>query len=216
MKNKKILIADDHPMLLRGLLMEFEDCGYTSIITASNGLEAFQKLIKHKPELCFLDVEMPYLDGFEVIKKAKSELKDTKYAILTYHKEKSFYIKAKLLEINGYLLKDDPFTEIESAIKSMLENKFFLSSTLNKSFIEDAKKQYNYLKFLSQSEQNILLLLAQELNSKQIAEKLQISVRTVQKHRSNIIAKLELDLESDNLMLWAKRHQYMLHLYYEV
>lgn len=215
MKSKKILIADDHPMVLKGLLLEFEQYGYTSVLTAKNGLQAFQKLVEHEPDICFLDVEMPYLDGFEVVKKAKKELLKTKFAILTYHKEKSFYIQTKLLDIDAYLLKDDPFTEVEKAIEAMLKKEFFLSAALNQSFISDAKKQYNYLKCLSHSEQNILLLLAKEYTSKDVAEQLEISVRTVQKHRTNIIAKLDLNLDNENLMLWAKRHRYMLDLYYK-
>ena len=85
---KRVLIADDHPILLKGLQQEFSERGYNNITIANNGMEALQCILKDSPEVAILDVEMPVLTGFEVIQKAREANSTTKFIILTYHKEK--------------------------------------------------------------------------------------------------------------------------------
>ena len=112
-KNIKIFIADDHPLLLKGLNEELLINGYNVVGTTVTGTEALKLIIKLKPDIAILDIQMPGISGFEVIKKSKIKKVQTKFVLLTSYKEKRFVIRAKTLNISGYLLKDEPFEEIE-------------------------------------------------------------------------------------------------------
>ena len=117
----KILVADDHPMLLKGLKDELLSNNYSNIITATNGAEALEKLASETPDIAILDIEMPLLTGFEVINKCQEKDLKTKFIILTSHKESRYIYKAKSLNISGYLLKDEPFSEIQKCIYKVLD-----------------------------------------------------------------------------------------------
>jgi len=205
--NISILLADDHPILLKGLVQEFETNGYTRVVTAKNGAEALQIIHDTNPIIAILDMEMPMLSGFEVIQKAREVGTTTKFIILTYHKEQGFVVQAKKMKIDGYLVKDDTFNEIENCIKSVLLNKFYVSSSFHKNIIEDVDKQVELLNHLTPSERTIIRMISQKLNSTQIAEQLRVSPRTIQKHRTNIIAKLNLEASKDSLSIWTDSHK---------
>lgn len=207
LRNISILLADDHPMLLKGLHQEFVDNGYTNVSIVSNGAEALNFIAENNPKIAILDIEMPLLSGFEVIQKARELQIATKFIILTYHKEKGFIVQAKKMQIEGYLIKDDQFNEIENCIKQLLDGKDYVSSSFNDDVIEEINKQFLALQFLTPSERTIIRLIAQKLNSNEIANQLNIAARTVQKHRTNIIAKLELDSSQNSLSDWTEKHR---------
>ncbi len=200
----KILVADDHPMLLKGLRNELIDQNYNVLEAANNGATALEIIVSHAPDIAIIDIEMPLLSGFEVIKKAKVV---TRFIILTSYKEKGFVLKAKKLNISGYLLKDEPFIEIKRCIQAVLNGKFYSSKIFNEVLDNEVSPQLEKIKYLSPSERTIIRLIAQEKSSKEIAELLTISYRTVQKHRSNIIAKLDLPSDSDALSIWAHKNK---------
>lgn len=202
-----ILLTDDHPILLKGLHQEFINHGYTQVYTANNGMEALNFIVKNEPKIAILDIEMPILTGFEVIIKAKELGLNTKFIILSYHKEKGFIVQAKKIGIEGYLVKDDQFSEIENCIHTILNNKSYISSSFNDNFLKEVNQQTQAIQHLTPSERTILRLIANNLNSNQIAEKLKISVRTVHKHRTNIISKLELEQNKDALSNWANTYK---------
>ena len=199
-----ILVADDHPLLLKGLVDELEEYNYTVIATADNGLKALEKIIDLKPSIALLDVEMPLLSGFEVIGKCKEKNNDTKFIILTSHKEKGFIHKAKTLNILGYIIKDEPFSEVHNCIQSVSKGVPYFSAVFNTVLENEIAPQLQKIKLLSPSERTIVRLVAQGNSSKEIGELLSISSRTVEKHRSNIIAKLGLAPNTDALVLWTK------------
>ncbi len=201
------MVADDHPMLLKGLLQEFREHGYRNLLEASNGAEALELLQKEKPAIAVLDIEMPLLTGFEVISKARSITAETRFIILTSHKEKAFIIKAKQLNIDGYLLKDEPFAEMDNCIQSLLKGETYFSKTFESIFEEHVAPELTKINFLSPSERTILRLVAHNKSSKEIGDIINISYRTVQKHRANIITKLDLDTAPDALLLWAKANK---------
>jgi len=159
--------------------------------------------LKHRPVIAILDIEMPGLSGFEVIKKCCSHNCDTKFIILTSHKEKAFIQKARDLKISGYLLKDEPFSEIESGILAVAAGGHYFSRSFNEVFKKEISPLLERIQFLSPSEKKIVQLISQVKTSKEIGDMLNISHRTVQKHRANIISKLMLPAGRDVLMAWA-------------
>lgn len=202
-----IFVADDHPMLLKGLVDELKDYNYNVVATAENGANALEKILALNPSIALLDVEMPMLTGFEVVKKCKEKNIDTKFIILTSHKERGFIHKAKALDISGYMIKDEPFIELHKCIQSVSKDIPYFSSVFNHVVDNEIEPQLQKIKLLSPSERTIVRLVAQDKTSKQIGEQLSVSSRTVEKHRSNIIAKLDLSPEMDALVIWTKEHK---------
>ncbi len=206
-KNIKILVADDHPILLKGLINELLEQNYNVLEGANNGAKALEIIISQKPDIAILDINMPLLTGFEVIKKCQEKSVSTRFIILTSYKEKGFVLKAKKLNISGYLLKDEPFFEIKKCIQAALNGKFYCSKDFDTIFSNEISPQLEKIKFLSPSERTIIRLIAQEKSSKEIAELLTISYRTVQKHRTNIIAKLDLPNGAESLSIWTQENK---------
>lgn len=205
--NITILVADDHPMLLKGLVDELQSYNYNVVATAENGAQALDQILEHQPSVALLDIEMPLLTGFEVIKKCKEKNIATKFIILTSHKEKGFVLKAKQLNIMGYIIKDEPFVEVHNCIQSVSKGEAYFSKVFNSVLDQEVSPQLQKVKFLSPSERTIVRLVANGLSSKEIGEQLSISSRTVEKHRSNIIKKLDLSNDMDALSTWAQEHK---------
>ncbi len=206
-KNIKILVADDHPILLKGLRNELIEHNYNVLEGAPNGAKALELIVSQQPDIAILDINMPLLTGFEVIVKCQEKSVSTRFIILTSYKEKGFVLKAKKLNISGYLLKDEPFFEIKKCIQEALKGKFYCSNVFDEIFSNQISPQLEKIKFLSPSERTIIRLIAQEKSSKEIAELLTISYRTVQKHRSNIIAKLDLPNGMESLSVWTQENK---------
>ncbi|TXE16144.1 response regulator transcription factor [Psychroserpens burtonensis] len=206
MNNITLVVADDHPLLLSGLVGQLKNHNYDILATAENGAIALERILNLKPSIAILDEEMPRLTGFEVIQKCIEKKIETKFIILTSHKEKSFIYKAKKLNISGYILKDDPFKELHNCIQSISNGTPYFSSTFTRVFEDEVAPQLKTMKLLSPSERVIVRLIGQGESSKDIGELLSLSHRTIEKHRSNIIAKLGLAGDKHTLMLWAKEN----------
>lgn len=206
-KNTTIVIADDHPMLLKGLYEELTSNGYNVIGQAKNGLEALELILKLTPTLAILDIDMPFLTGFEVVEMANDKKVSTKFIIQTFHKEANYIAQAKALQIKGYLLKEDSFLEIEKCISEVANNRVCISSSIQHILFKNVSEEFNKLYLLSASEIVILKHISKQIPSNGIAEILSVSVRTIEKHRSNIISKLELNLRVKSLSNWAFSHK---------
>jgi two-component system nitrate/nitrite response regulator NarL len=205
-----IVVADDHPILLKGLRDELLNLGFDVFEGATNGAQALELIVSKKPTIAILDISMPFLTGFEVIQKCNTQSLKTKFILLTSYKEKGFVLKAKKMNISGYLLKDQPFSEIKKCLEQVLDGKFYSSSMFDEVFENEVLHQVAKIKFLSPSERTIIRLIGQKKSSREIAEILSISSRTVEKHRSNIISKLDLSSASDSLNVWVKENQELL------
>ena len=202
-KNISMVIADDHPVLLKGLLEELIANGYNIVGSAINGIEALEQILRHDPTIALLDIDMPLLNGFEVVKTAKEKGSKTKFVMFSYHREIEFVVQAKSLQIDGYLLKEDSFSEIERCIGMVLNGNEFISSAFNSSILKNVSEDMEKLNWLTASEMIILKLIAQQETNGQIADTLSVSKRTVEKHRSNIIAKIWIKKGSTSLSSWA-------------
>tara|TARA_R110002033_G_scaffold2460_4_gene17004 strand:- start:133 stop:777 length:645 start_codon:yes stop_codon:yes gene_type:complete len=213
MNNKiSILVADDHPILLKGLRNELLELGFNVLQGATNGAQALELIVSKKPTIAILDISMPLLTGFEVIKKCKEELVTTKFIILTSYKEKGFVLKAKKMNIDGYLLKDEPFEEIKKCIQSVLNGEFYASAIFDEIYNNQVSPELEKIKFLSPSERTIIRLIGNDKSTKKIAKILSISTRTVEKHRSNIISKLDLPSGVESLSKWVNKNKDLLEL----
>lgn len=202
-KDITIVVADDHPMLLKGLYEELTINQYNVVGQANNGLQALELILKEKPKLAFLDIDMPFLTGLEVIKTAKEKQIDTKFIILSFHKEADYVAQAKQLQIKGYLLKEDSFFEIERCIETVMDGGTYFSASFDDTALKGASNELQKLQLLTPSEKTILKLIAQQTNTNTIADTLCVSARTIEKHRSNIIAKLDIDNSPNALTNWA-------------
>lgn len=206
-KNISIVIADDHPMILKGLKEELVASNYNVVGEAVNGMQALELVLTLKPTIALLDIDMPVLTGFEVIKMAKEKEVATKFIVLSFHKEKEYISQAKALQINGYLLKEDSFSEIENCIAKVLKDKICFSPSFAASSLESVSEDFKRIKHLTASEKTILKLIAQKMSTNEIAETLFVSPRTVEKHRSNILAKLDIGSSNNVLLNWAFTHR---------
>ena len=191
MINPKIFIADDHPILVKGLQDLLLEKGHTVVGTASNGQSALNFIFKEEPDIAILDVEMPFLTGIEIAKAIQKNNSKTKIILITLHKEIELYLQAKKLNIYGYLLKEFALEEIEKCLVSVTENKPYFSEKI-KDMLGYTQESKNILKELTMTERRIVKLISQHKSNKEIGHLLFISSRTVEKHRSNIINKLNV------------------------
>ncbi|WP_353780236.1 response regulator [Winogradskyella sp. 3972H.M.0a.05] len=202
-KDITIITADDHPMLLKGLNDELITNGYNILGQANNGIQALELILKLQPKIALLDIDMPILTGFEVIKMAREKGSKTKFIILSFHKESYYIVQAKTFQIDGYLLKEDTFFEIERCINEVLKGNVYFSKSIEDQPLNMASEELKRLSLLTLSEIKILKFIAKEVSNQEIAETLSLSIRTIEKHRSNIIEKLGLKKENNTLTNWA-------------
>lgn len=202
-----ILIADDHPFTLQGTKSFVESYGYKVIDACSNGISALNLILLHRPEIAILDINMPGLDGLDVAKKVFEDKLRTKIILLTMHKEIAIYKKAIEFGIYGYILKEHAQTELESCLKEVKKGNKYVSKFLTDDLTCSSPLGFNDLEKLTISERKILEFIAQQKTSKQIADLLFLSEKTVEGHRSKIIEKLGLPKEKNALLKWAILNQ---------
>lgn len=206
MKHQSIIIADDHPLLLKGLSNFLIEKGYNLVGSGIDGREAYNLIAKLQPDIAILDIQMPFMSGIEIARKCNTNNLNTKIVLITFHKEKDLYRQAKELNIYGYILKEFALDEIENCIYTVSEGQSYFSPKIRELLDEPSSKD-DVLKLLTPSERKILKLIARDKTNKEIASMLFISHRTVEKHRSNIITKLDLQHKTNSLLIWAKEHQ---------
>jgi DNA-binding NarL/FixJ family response regulator len=198
MKPYQIILADDHLMFRNGLKRIIEDAQDLVVIgEAGDGLELLDLLKKSKPDMVILDISMQKLRGLEATREIKSSYPDIKILILTMHRNKEYLLQALSAKADGYLLKEDTDLQLMAAIESIRGGKIFLSSLMTEDlsqnllgFMEDADRSLD--KTLSTREKEVLTLLAEGKSSKEIADLLHISLRTVEHHRASINKKLKV------------------------
>lgn len=208
MMSPKIFIADDHPILVKGLKDLLVEKGYEIIGTSSDGRAALNFIFKQKPDIAILDVEMPFLTGIEIAKAALKNDSKTKIVLITLHKEVELYLQAKKLNIYGYLLKEFALEEIEKCLVSVSANKPYFSEKI-KDMLGYTQESKSILKELTMTERRVVKLIAQHKSNKEIGHLLFISSRTVEKHRSNIINKLNIERKTGSLSTWVQKNKHL-------
>ncbi|WP_282043870.1 response regulator transcription factor [Winogradskyella flava] len=203
-----IIIADDHPLVLKGLEEFLLEKQYNVLASAKNGKEALALIKAHSPDIAILDIKMPFYTGLQIAEKCNASNLPTKVILITFEKDEKIYNEAKSLGVYGYVLKEFALEEIENCISAVLKDRPYFSPELIE-FIEIDRSPEG-LSSLTKKELNILKLITKNKTAKEIAEELFISPRTVEKHKSNIIRKLGVERTPNSLLIWAKENQHHL------
>ena len=201
--NTSIVIADDHPLMLRGLTDFLTSKGYRIVGSAEDGNSAYNLIVKLKPEIAILDIRMPHKTGLEIAEACQKNNLPTKIILITFDKEEELYEQAKEYNVYGYILKEFAIEEIEICINHAINNKRYFSEEIASYLKHNSNNKPHNLEQLTKSEFKIVKLISENKTSNDIAEELSISVRTVDKHRSNIVSKLNLDNKPTSLAIWA-------------
>jgi DNA-binding NarL/FixJ family response regulator len=195
----RIVIAEDHTILregLRALLSSEPD--FEVVGEAEDGREAIRCTVELVPDLILMDLSMPKMNGIEAIREIKKRVPETKFLALTVHRTEEFILEVFQAGAGGYILKDASSIELIMAIKSILDGKRYLSPSVSQMVIEGyltGRKTFEPSSpwdTLTKREREILKLIAEGHKNKEIADYLCISVKTVEKHRANLMKKLDL------------------------
>ena len=196
---KQIFIVEDHRLFREGLkAMLSPSQEYEIIGEAEDGLEAIRLIKKHKPDLVLLDLSMPRMNGLSVLREIKGSMPEVKILVLSIHESDQYVLQAFEAKADGYAIKDSSREELRVAILSVLEGKKYISPGVADNVLEgylDGRKTLkskSALDTVTEREKEILKLLGEGYQNKEIAELVHISVKTVEKHRANIMAKLDL------------------------
>lgn len=195
----KIIIADDHPIFRNGLRALLESESKFKIIgEADNGETALQMIASEKPDVAILDIDMPEKDGFEVAQSLFNKSIPVEVIFLTMHKNKKLFNAALNIDVKGFVLKDAAMADLINAVKAVSRGQNFISPQLSTFLIERTRQKEAatddelLISKLTPTEKRILMMIGDYKTSKDIANELFISVRTVEHHRSNIAIKLNL------------------------
>ena len=192
----KVMLADDHSMIREGLKQLLELEGEFEVVEeASDGGDCIEKLQIIKPDILLLDLNLPVMNGLEVLQKIRDMKSELKILLLTVHNEVEYLLKAVDIGANGYLLKDSESSELKKAIISVVNGEDYIQPSLipilNAKMI-DRSKDTEKLEKLTNREIQVLKLLSIGKLNRQIAEELEISERTVKNHVSNIFKKIDV------------------------
>ena len=200
MKKIKIIIVDDHTVVLDGLKKLIEtNKDFEVVATAQDGKKAIEMVNLFNPDILIMDLDMPVMNGIEATEKISNQFPDTKILILTMHHEKAVVSKLISSGASGFLLKNVGQDELNEAIEKVLSGKQYIGSNITMNLIQGDSSEISKSKDLLSSvakltdrEIEILKLIAQGHTNKEIGEKLYISHRTVDTHRTNLQKKLNV------------------------
>ncbi|RPI74123.1 MAG: DNA-binding response regulator [Desulfobacteraceae bacterium] len=195
----RIVIAEDHTILREGLRALLSSHPNLEIVgEARDGQEAIRAVEKHRPDLILIDLSMPRMNGLEALAEIKKQHPETKVVVLTVHKTEEYVLAALKRGANGYVLKDADHAELRLALDQVLTGKRYLSPGISQQVIEgylEGRKQPktgSAWESLTDREREVLKLIAEGYKNKEIADFLFISLKTVEKHRTNLMNKLDL------------------------
>jgi two-component system, NarL family, response regulator NreC len=195
----RIVIAEDHTILregLRALLTSSPD--FDIVGEAADGREAIRCVEKLKPNLILTDLSMPRMNGMDAIREIRRRAPETKILVLTVHKTEEYILATLKAGADGYLLKESTQAELLAAVRHVLSGKHYISPGISDKVLDGYLEGRKTLKSrtswetLTQREREILKLIAEGYKNKEIADDLCISVKTVEKHRANLMEKLNL------------------------
>ncbi|MCK5237058.1 MAG: response regulator transcription factor [Deltaproteobacteria bacterium] len=198
-KKVKIFIVDDHPLMREGIKnILIKNSTYTVIGEAENGEEALNGINKLRPDIVFMDIGMPNMNGLEAAKRITKEFPETKIIMLSMHSEQHHVMDALKAGAMGYVLKGSDSSEVLESVEKIMDNKRYISPAIEdqvfNNLVKVAQKEQVTEPFdsLTSREKEILKLLALGVKNEDIANKLFISSHTVKSHRTNIMKKLDI------------------------
>jgi len=198
-KVHNILIVDDHALMRNGLeAMLASEPAYEVVGVAADGMTAIRSVAELKPDIVMMDLTMPRTSGMDAIVQIKRQYPDTKIVALTFHKEEK-YIHATLeAGADAYVLKDDSRTELFNALANVVTGNNYLSPSIVDKVVAgylsggDASSAKPSWEVLTRREREVIKLIAEGKCTKEIAEYLSLSPKTIEKHRTNLMRKLDL------------------------
>jgi two-component system response regulator NreC len=210
-KNIRIVLADDHTVVRKGLRLLLESQpNFTVVADAANGRETVSLAEEHKPDVVVMDVAMPILNGIEAARQIAGKQPQVAIVFLSMHADEGYVLKALKVGARAYLLKDSAEYDLIHAVTAVSEGKSFFSPAIRKMMVEDYMRQMqerqveDSYELLTTREREVLQLFAEGKNNKDVANLLNLSLYTVETHRSNIFQKLNLH-SSAELILYAIR-----------
>lgn len=189
----RLLLADDHDMMRHGLKSVLREQGYEVVGEASHGHEAIKLCEKLDPDVAVLDIGMPLLNGIDAAREVLKSCPRTKIVLLTMHTEKSYVSASLKAGIKGYVLKNKAFSELVAAIEAVTSGEIYLSPGISQ-LVVDGYLATNCESSdpLSVREREVLQLIAEGRNMREVGTTLGISARTAESHRANIMQKLDI------------------------
>lgn len=192
MRHTRVLLADDHRLFLEGLRRLLSDIAGVEVCgTATSTEEAEEQLRRLRPDLLILDIAMPTAGGLSLLMNLRRQGISTPVMFLTMHKAAAMAHRALCAGARGYVLKDEVFPELEQAIERVVADERYVSPAVQALLAQGAPQQ------LSERESEVLMFIAAGYSSREIAEALRISLRTVQTHREHMMSKLGVHKAAD-------------------
>jgi RNA polymerase sigma factor (sigma-70 family) len=211
MSKARILLVEDHIVVRQGIKALLSDEPDLEIVgEADNGREALQAVMKLHPNLVLMDISMPGLNGIEATRQIRQRHPEVKVVVLSMHANEEYVFQVLRAGASGYVLKQSDSSEVLTAIRAALTGGSFLSPPISRAVVDDyvrraeARGEGSDLDLLTSREREVLQLLAEGLSNREIAEQLNISVKTVETHRSNMMNKLDVDSKTE-LVKYALR-----------
>jgi two-component system response regulator NreC len=206
----RVLLADDHGIVRRGLRSLLEETGHSVVAEAADGLEAVRLCEEHRPDLLIIDIGMPKLSGIEVATRAQKLDRPPAVIILSMHADESYIIRALAAGARAYLLKDATDEDLVPAICAVASGKPFFSPAVTAVLVEDYMRTLqkrgltDSYHLLTDREKEVLHLLAEGRSNKEVATLLDLGLSTVETHRANLMQKLNLHNTAE-IVLYAVR-----------
>ena len=206
----RVLLADDHGIVRRGLRSLLEEAGVSVVAEAADGLEAIRLTEEHRPDLVILDIGMPKLSGIEVAARSQKLDRPPGVIILSMHADESYIIRALAAGARAYLLKDATDEDLLPAVRAVGAGKPFFSPTVTAVLVEDYVRALqkrglsDSYHLLTDREREVLHLLAEGRSNKEVAALLDLGLSTVETHRANLMQKLNLHNTAE-IVLYAVR-----------
>ncbi|OPY89191.1 MAG: Oxygen regulatory protein NreC [Syntrophus sp. PtaU1.Bin208] len=198
MTKKRVLIIDDHPILRKGLsLLINSEPDLEVVAEADNAQRAMEKIEAHKPDLLIVDISLPGIDGIELIKTVKLTHRDLPALVVSMHDESLFAERALRAGARGYIMKQEALEKVLVAIRRVLAGEIFVSEKIATSMLEkmvssEDRAVNSPIDLLSNRELTVFRMIGQGYKTSQIAEKLHLSVKTIESYRAHIKEKLKL------------------------
>ncbi len=193
----RILLAEDHHLVREGLRALLNELGEFEVVgQAEDGNRAVDLAANLKPDVVVMDIAMPNLNGLEATARLHASVKQTRVIILSQHHDQAYIVQALQAGASGYLMKDSVVDELPAAIRAVMNGETYLSRELPASEIEDLLQRrgtfVSPLERLTSREREVLQMVAEGNTNRQIAMRLHISIKTVEKHRFNLMEKLNI------------------------
>ncbi|ABZ76544.1 two component transcriptional regulator, LuxR family [Shewanella halifaxensis HAW-EB4] len=192
-----IILVDDHILVRAGIRSLLESIANVEVIKESgDGIEALSLLRTHQPTLLILDISLPGLNGLEVARSVTKMKTKTKILMLSMHSDVEYVAKALTIGSHGYLMKESAVEELETAISTLINDKQYIGKNIDLEMVDklrgDSNQESDLIKLLTSRQRQILQLIAEGYSTREIAERMSVSIKTVETHRAHIMSRLNI------------------------